>query len=204
MFRQLLEYIVLNKKLPNLYQEVEYIESDGNQYIDTGYVPNQNTEFEVEYELNKKGTYGIIFGGEQAYSNNAFHMYVSGWPQMWDIGFGKFFTYAKEVELNKKIKYKINKTNYYFDNVEYTYTGNTTFDNARAVYLFADNRSSVLLDVNAQKKIYKCSIKDNNTLVRNFVPCYRKSDNVIGMYDTVNKVFYTNQGTGTFLKGPDI
>ena len=195
---------VITPILPPEYQEVEYIESDGTQYIDTGFVPNQNTEFEVEYELNKQGTYGIIFGGEQAYSNNAFHMYVSGSPKKWDIGFGRFYTYSIEVEFNKKIKYKINKTSYYFDNVEYTYISNPTFDNARAVYLFADNRSSVLLDVNAQKKIYKCSIKDNNTLVRNFIPCYRKSDNEIGMYDTVNKVFYTNQGTGTFLKGNNV
>lgn len=37
-----------------------------------------------------------------------------------------------------------------------------------------------------------------------FVPCYRKSDGEIGMYDTVSKTFYTNAGTGTFLKGADV
>lgn len=29
-------------------------------------------------------------------------------------------------------------------------------------------------------------------------------DNVIGMWDKVNKQFYTNGGTGTFTKGSDV
>jgi hypothetical protein len=37
-----------------------------------------------------------------------------------------------------------------------------------------------------------------------FVPCYRIADSVIGMYDVVNDVFYTNNGSGTFSKGSDV
>lgn len=44
----------------------------------------------------------------------------------------------------------------------------------------------------------------NGALVRNMVPCYRKSDGEIGMYDLVNRVFYTNAGTGSFGKGADV
>ena len=36
------------------------------------------------------------------------------------------------------------------------------------------------------------------------IPCYRKSDDEVGMYDTVSRTFYTNAGTGTFLKGADV
>ena len=50
-------------------------------------------------------------------------------------------------------------------------------------------------------KIYNLKISENGILIRNFIPCYRKSDNEIGLYDIVNNVFYTNQGTGVFLKG---
>jgi hypothetical protein len=45
---------------------------------------------------------------------------------------------------------------------------------------------------------------DNNVLVRDFIPCYRKSDNEIGLYDVVNGVFYANAGSGTFTKGNNI
>ena len=38
-------------------------------------------------------------------------------------------------------------------------------------------------------------------MVRDLIPCYRKVDNVAGMYDLVNDVFYTNEGTGEFIIG---
>lgn len=53
-------------------------------------------------------------------------------------------------------------------------------------------------------KVYRLKLYENNILVREYVPCYRISDNVIGLYDSVNKVFYPNNGTGAFNKGSDI
>ena len=44
----------------------------------------------------------------------------------------------------------------------------------------------------------------NGTLVRDLVPCYRKSDGVVGMYDIVNKKFYTNSFQGTYWWPRDI
>ena len=50
-------------------------------------------------------------------------------------------------------------------------------------------------------KIYDCKMYYSDVLVRNFIPCYRNSDNEIGLYDLVNDVFYTNQRTGVFTYG---
>ena len=51
-------------------------------------------------------------------------------------------------------------------------------------------------------------VKKNNVLVGRFVPCYRKSDSVIGFYDTVGEQFYTNSGSSdarvAFVKGADV
>ena len=49
--------------------------------------------------------------------------------------------------------------------------------------------------------MYNLKITDGTNVIKNFVPCYRKSDNVAGLYDLVNNVFYTNQGTGNFIVG---
>ena len=49
--------------------------------------------------------------------------------------------------------------------------------------------------------VYSLKIYDGDTAVREFIPCYRKSDNIIGMYDLVNGKFYTNSGTEEFIKG---
>ena len=45
-----------------------------------------------------------------------------------------------------------------------------------------------------------CKIYDNGTLVRDMIPC-KDPDGNIGMYDTVNAVFYGNAGTGEFVAG---
>ena len=55
----------------------------------------------------------------------------------------------------------------------------------------------------ATLKIYSCQIYDNGTLVRNFIPVLRKSDNEIGMLDLVEGKFYTNAGTGKFTANLD-
>jgi hypothetical protein len=41
-------------------------------------------------------------------------------------------------------------------------------------------------------------------MVREFMPCIRKSDGAVGLYDFVEGVFYHNEGTGTFVAGPEI
>ena len=52
-------------------------------------------------------------------------------------------------------------------------------------------------------KSFKYWDKDDN-LLRDMIPCYRKSDNVIGMFDKVSQTFFTNAGTGTFTKGNNV
>ena len=60
-------------------------------------------------------------------------------------------------------------------------------------------------DLYSKIRLYSFKIySSSNTMVRNFVPCYRKSDNVIWLLDIVNKVFYTNQWSWSFTKWPDV
>lgn len=48
-------------------------------------------------------------------------------------------------------------------------------------------------------------IYDDDVLIQYFIPCYRLSDNVIGMYELINEQFYVSAGTtGGFTKGPDL
>ena len=70
-------------------------------------------------------------------------------------------------------------------------------------YMGATNRDGNAI-LKPKLTIYSWKFYQDDILIRDFIPCYRKSDNVIGMYDTVNGIFYTNKGTGTFLKGNDI
>ena len=53
-------------------------------------------------------------------------------------------------------------------------------------------------------RVYYCQIYDNDVLMRDLIPCYNKNTNVIGVYDIVNGSFYTNDGPGSLLAGPDV
>lgn len=44
---------------------------------------------------------------------------------------------------------------------------------------------------------------DDFTRLVDLFPCYRIADDEPGFYDVVNDVFYTNQGTGALVVGPD-
>ena len=101
-----------------------------------------------------------------------------------------------------RYKVKLDKNNLYVDGVlknTWTYASFTTNYNA---LLFARKvNSNGAIQERSKMRLYNCKIWDNGTLIRNFIPCYRISDNELGLYDLVNNVFYTNQGTGTFIKG---
>lgn len=53
-------------------------------------------------------------------------------------------------------------------------------------------------------KLYYVRFYNNGNIVEDFVPCYRKSDSVPGLYDIVNQIFYTNAGSGSFTVGRDV
>lgn len=206
---------VITPILPPEYQEVEYIESDGNQYIETNVIPDQDTSINIRFKVKDIGNIGAntgscIYSGGQSYNNKTKEIYTNG--SKFEINCGNAYIYSSiqinktnvfEVENNKNI-YKItNLDTLSSDVVTHNYT---TFTAPYSIWLFAVHRQNGIMSniLGKGAKIYKCSILQDTTLVRNFIPCYRKSDNEIGIYDTVNKVFYTNQGTGTFLKGNNV
>ena len=53
--------------LPAEYQQVDYIESSGTQYIDTGYKPNERSEYELDFEFAEfyESITGFVCGREE-------------------------------------------------------------------------------------------------------------------------------------------
>ena len=70
-----------------------------------------------------------------------------------------------------------------------------TFTCVNPLYIFAMNNNGSSSS-NAYIKLFDYQVWDNTTLTRYFKPFLRNG--VAGLLDTVNNVFYTNQGTGTF------
>ena len=51
---------------------------------------------------------------------------------------------------------------------------------------------------------YNARISQGREIVREYIPCYRKSDGEIGLYEKYTGQFLTNEGSGTFTIGPEL
>lgn len=192
--------------LPKEYTQVEYIESSGSQYINTGFVPNSNTRVVMDVMLVKQTVASkAIFGARSASSGTdsgsfTFLSIETGAKTRSDY-FGSSVAGNFPI-LGKRVVIDRDKN---VCNVDGNVITNKTSANKCSVnmYLFAVNTAnSAVLQSNL--KLYSCQIYDNGTLKLDFVPAKRVSDNVIGMYDMVSKTFFTNAGTGVFTAGEEV
>ena len=83
-------------------------------------------------------------------------------------------------------------------------TNNVATTMTSNLYLFAQNYNGSARYGAYRKISYFQYYDKNDTLICDLVPCYRKSDNTIGMYDIVRKTFLTKKGSGSFTKGADV
>lgn len=106
-----------------------------------------------------------------------------------------------------------NHGNMIFDNISLTSSNIVNFYQSNStIVIFGrkivnTNNEVTLMDYNfGIKRLYYFKIYNNyDTLVRNFYPCYRKSDRTPGLYEIISGTFYTNAvAGGIFPVGNDV
>lgn len=197
-------------KLPSEYQEVEYISNaDANSYL-IPYTTSSNTNtLEVRTKIKQ-----TVSNTEQCLlssSTNTLELGISSTLDrvfQWDIKDQSNEIVSSIPLMNKytKIygKWTTSDRLLTIDNNQ-TSAAPSTLDikNMKLNLLRYTNPSNKQGSYPFESKLYYFKIYDNGIKVRDLIPCYRKSDGIIGMYDTVEGGFYTNQGTDAFEKGPD-
>ena len=186
--------------LPDGYTQVEYIESTGTQYINTGFTPNQDTR--VVCDVVFPGTTGTsgkyVFGSRTALTQNSYtyfsynRKYETTYNTQDNVCYQNLITGRFIIDKNKNVT-TTNGTAYSHTYANFTCPG--------PLYLFALNNNGSLFG-GGSLSLYSCQIYDNETLVRDFIPCIDAGGEV-GLYDLVNDAFYGNAGTGDFIAGPE-
>ena len=191
--------------LPAGYTPVEYLQSDGLQYIDTGIdvTPSNYSQLKFAVTCEKigqgQGQSGWLVDGSNV--SNAY-FYIGTYN-------GKYYYGCGTTDHNTNISAASGKQTYVLDIPAKKFTVSGSVDTSitteaitasASLYLFGFDYSPVRAYA---EKIYASQIYNNGTLVRNFVPA-RNPSGALGLYDTVNDVFYTNAGTGAFTAGADI
>lgn len=190
--------------LPAGYTQVEYIQSNGAQYIDTGIKPNQNTRIVIDFTALTASVNAYAYGmrGDSAHNfNPRFGAVFKNASVRVDYGNGNGVTLPLTLTVGGHYKLDQNK-NVCALNASTATNSTATFQCPNPAYLFAINEGGTAKYF-ATVKLYSGQVYDNGALIRNFVPA-RNASGTLGLYDTVNGAFYTNKGSGTFTAGADI
>lgn len=181
------------------YNEVEYIESTGTQYIDTGFKPNQDTRLDIESAAvsSTSGTF-YLYGSAESYNKNAFECY--DYNTQFEFNYDGQYDFVGTIAADEKNIISHNKNIVSINNVILKTFNYSSFTTPYTLTLFAINRGTDIIA--GACKIYSCQIYDNGTLIRNYVPVIG-TDGVAGLWDKVEKVFYGNAGTGAFIAGTE-
>lgn len=182
--------------LPDGYTQVDYIQSSRTQYIDTGIKGNENTKIIAKVNYLEAG----MLIGDISTATSAISLYYAynNASSINRFGNKSASGVIKDYDYNNIHILQTNKNGISVDGTLLNNWGTVNdFETTNNMFLFRCNSSDRI----GSLKLYYCKIYNGNTLVRDFIPCYRNSDNEVGLYDLVNNVFYTNQGTGVFIYG---
>ena len=193
--------------LPSGYTRLQYIQSSGAQYIDTGIKGSSNLRTVCTVSNWPKTAYGTaIFGGRTSSSSTDAYGLMSAQNitnYRSDYRGGKL-TLSNSVSITDGIV-TIDKNTKVLNmsNSHLTWTNNVTatFTSSYDVYLFAYNTANTAGQYTSGAKMYSCQMYESGTLVRSFVPCKNVSG-IVGMYDVVGKKFYQSGSSTAFVAGP--
>lgn len=192
--------------LPIGYKQVEYIQSSGTQYIDSGFKHNQNTRVMMKVKPISATDNAWAFEGRTSGTSSTkgvFFWYSSG--QLWNADYdtanntsGTRKAFAG-IGTTDELNIDYNKNVCTINGVTNSFTART-FQSTYNLALLANNDAGNVRGF-LTAKLYSCQIYDNGTLIRDFVPCTNVSGTA-GLYDIVNSKFYGNSGSGSFTAGP--
>lgn len=196
--------------LPSGYTKLEYIESTGTQYIDTGVSAPAGMRVECQAEFTSlRSGLNMLFGSHDAADPYYRNYLAANSAGNWELGaygvapFGTITTgrkYSIDVcTISGDIFAKIDGMAYYIGDI-----APSTKRSSLSVYLFALHYAGGLLWASA--KLYGAKIYLNasgGNPIRDFIPC-KNASGAVGMWDDANGQFYTNAGTGAFMAGPEV
>ena len=182
------------------YTRLTYIEATGSQYINTGYVVQEDDIIDMYYISTSatsadKALFGVAESGNgiwaTIYSNTSY------------IRFGST---ASVTISNARMRYKITlkKGSAVIDDS----TASPVFTAMPAIplYIFASNNNNNKVNMYGYCRSMGFKIsKENGDVVMDLKPCKRDSDGKIGMLDLVSGHFFINEGSGDdFIGGSEM
>ena len=194
--------------LPDEYKQVEYIETTGTQYIDSGVPLKSGLKIVADWIYKDSDNGNSYTGGHIGSPGNRWlvgsqrNTYYYFGVGNGNVSTGLRYGNRDLVEAYWKDKGSYIKVNGVESTVSFT-NYSLTEEPDYTFYISGVNRNGGASSV-PKLTIYSWKFYQDDVLVRDYIPCYRKSDNRAGLYDLVENMFYTYQGSGNLLMGENV
>lgn len=175
-----------SSELPPAYERIPYVTTDGNQVIRSDYVPVRYDEFHIRFN-GVNGT--LLSAGTGTYPL----LLLSGFSNT-----GWYYKNMNSTTVNVTAQYAANT--WYDVDIDSDGTLRTNGKSYACAYqaeLDGTATNMYLFERRNWSSRYTGSvsefwIKNNGEYKMYLIPCIRKSDQKVGMYDTVSKTFLTS------------
>ena len=188
------------------YAELEYIESTGTQYIDTGVCLSNNHSVEISFQMTttrqkRTGIFGGLCNANTVSSESDYGRYgmLTHYNNAYyEAGYGKTNVVQNvgTQNLNKCLFYQ-NKNKIYMDGTLVKTFSAATFRMGLSAYLGSFRYTTYSP---SKAKYYYAKFWDGDTLVRDLIPVLDWNMKPC-MYDKVTGTKFYNEGTGEFKYG---
>ena len=194
------------------FTRLEYIESTGTQYIDTGItIPYAQTEIELDLSLTRQSGSHCIFGTSYQRAYGYMVNYYDASTDVW-LYFGTEGSYVRKAYVsatsnNTRHTAKLTNTGFYVNDTlafKYNASGFTSNTPDTLKLFCSGNTTQGSIGFQSSMKLYGGTIKNNGVLIANYIPVKKKSTNEVGLLNLVDLSFKGNKGTGTFNTGQEL
>ena len=192
--------------LPVGYTRLEFIESTGTQHIDAEVALTNKSRVIMDAELldYATNTYENSFFGARSTGNTNMFLLLCGRgsAESWDFMYGAVSKTGTIPRLGRH-SIDVDGATCVIDGTIIAGT-ESTFSCDHNCYLFTDNKYGSANTINNSRlKLYSCLIYDNDVLIRLYTPV-KNAIGDIGLYDSIDGVFYGNAGAGSFAAGAEL
>ncbi len=198
----------LQPLLPDGARAVRYLQSSGaNEYIDTEFTPNSNSR--ADYHITMLNPVNVFMAPFGSRSGNSYQFWIGAAT---GTGTSSNYWFLRSSNLGQVQVFDPNWPGEHFISIDHNQykiddyvklMSRTTFTCAGPAHIFAVNNGGATLFANMQ--LHSCSIWDDGTLVRDYVPCVKADGNSTpALYDAVTGGFSVNRGTTPLICGEEV
>ena len=197
-------------ELPASYTRLEYVQSSGSQYVNTGISSGTNITAEICWKslMNAQTESKFVFGTRKAWQQSM--LFVShqcrndsvsdsGIRYAWGAN-----AYSTQTFPTDFFAQRLSASEAMLGTTKVWTPPSATFDYSYPMYVFTINNAGSAHSNGARMQLKWLRICDSGEEVRMFVPVRRNSDSVAGLYDLANSNFYPSASSTALVAGPEI